>query len=455
MNWEEPLFFVIFSIFKTWWWFLIPFPLYFICRDLYFHWLRWEVWYKNNKWVILEIIPPAIIDKPYRAMECLYASLWSFYNRFDWKGKWCEGLLPYGPYWFSFEIVSKEGEVHFYLRVLQDHRLHAETLIHTHYPEAEIFEVEDYTLELPQNIPNDEYDCKGEDYVFLKNNCYPIKTYKFFELGGYEFFKTTRHEQDLPEKKIDPLNFLLENLTQLKQGEYFWFQIVAAPILNSDISWQDEAKKIINIMSKRVEPPPKIGPIWTLPFDVIREFIAFTKYAIKFSIYTILSPLISEENVSEGKKPSSSLLITPGEDLVIKALEEKLVKPNFRTHLRALYVFKKNSCNDSHNALARQYLSNFTAENLNGLVLWSKTRTRIRYFSTKSRLYTRKKLLFEKYIKRLPPLYPSLIGKGTPVLSSEELTTIFHLPTTAGFLPAGVPRIMAKKGTPPPGLIFE
>ncbi len=450
----EPLFIILLFL-KTWWWLILPFFLYVICEGLYLSWLRWEVWYKEQKWAVLEIIPPAEIEKPFRAMEYVCASLWAIYGSADWKGKWCEGVLPYGPYWFSFEIVSLEGEIHFYLRLPQGHRQYAETLIHTHYPEAEVLEAEDYTQKIPQDIPNNTYDLKGEDYVFLKDNSYPIKTYKFFEVGAYKFFETGAGEQEEAEKKVDPLPLLMEGLDRLKKGEQFWFQLVAAPITNKDIPWQNEAQKIVDVLAKRTEPIKKTS-ILQDPLDVIKEFIILVRETAKTIIYDVILGLFfppSLEEKAAEKKPSS--VITPGEDIVIKAIEEKIAKPAFRSYLRALYIFKKDAYNPANAALVKNYLANFRAENLNALVSWSKTKPSIEYFFKERRIYLRKKLLFEKYVKRFPPLYPQIIGKETIILNIEELATIFHFPALAGFLPPGVPRVSAKKGAPPPGIPME
>jgi len=450
----EELFLTIFLPFKVWWWLFLPLFLYFICENLYLYWIRWEVWYKEQEWVILEIIPPAEIEKPFGAMEYLFASLWAIYGRSDWKGKWCEGVLPCGPYWFSFEIISKEGEVHFYLRIPRDHRQYVETVVHTHYSEAEVFEVEDYTKELPQDIPNNEYDLKGEDYIFKENSCYPIKTYKFFEAGGYKFFETGMTEKE-SERKVDPLSLLMEGLTRLKKGEHFWFQVVAAPITNKDIPWQDEAKKIVDILSKRAEPIKK-GSIFQDPVDIIKEFFILAKETTKAIIYDVILGLFFPPSAEE-KKPTETKfpIITPGEDIVIKAIEEKIAKPAFRSYLRALYIFKKDAYNAANASLARNYFTNFSAENLNAIFLWPKTRPSIRFFFRERRIYSRKKLLFEKYIKRFPSIYPMLYGKGIIILNIEELATIFHFPIQSAFLPPGVPRVLAPKAPPPPGIPIE
>ena len=61
-------------------------------------------------------------------------------------------------------------------------------------------------------------------------------------------------------------------------------------------------------------------------------------------------------------------------------------------------------------------------------------------------------IIFEKYVKRFPPLYPAMTGKGNMILNIEELATIFHFPIQTNILSSGVPRIMSRRATPPGNL---
>lgn len=411
-------------ILKTWWWLFLPIVLYFPAVSLYLYWVNWHVWYPKKEWVILEIIPPGEIGKPFRAMEDLFSSIWMLYSAPNWREKWCEGSLPVAPSWFSFEILGIEGDVHFYLRLPKDQRGYAETIIQSHYPEAEIFEADDYTKNVPQDIPNKTYDLKGEDYVFLKpSDCLPIKTYEFFEPSTPELVKEA-------EKKIDPLTSLMEAMTKLKKGEQFWFQIIAAPIINcKEIPWMDEAQKKINKIAQR-PGPAKPGK------SIIQE-------VIDILIFNIFSS-------GETEKPAESKTqITPGEKNILEAIEKKISKNAFKTNIRALYIYQKDAYNGAHAAIARNYFAHFSTANLNTIILWAETRTKVHYFFRDRELYVKKREIFEKYIKRFTPLHPAMTGKGNMVLNIEELATIFHFPIQANTLPSGVPRIMSKKGTAP------
>jgi len=110
---------ILWLIFRAWWWVIIPSLLYFPTKELYAWWVQWEVFYADIGWTMLEIVPPGEIEKPVRAMEDIFTTIWAVYDNGNWRETWCQGQLPAGPYWFSFEITSKASELHFYLRKMK------------------------------------------------------------------------------------------------------------------------------------------------------------------------------------------------------------------------------------------------------------------------------------------------------------------------------------------------
>ncbi len=405
----------------------MPCLFYFPAKFFYIWWIQWEIWYNEQKWIMLEIVPPAEVQKPFRAMEDIFAAFWPIYDKPNWREQWCEGEFDNGPFWFSLEIVSLGGDIHFYSRVPDWALKLFEAVVHAHYPEAEIFEVEDYTQNVPQNLPNKDIDVYGEDYVFLKKeHAYPIKTYKFFEI---------KPEEIEPEKKLDPIFSLLESMAKLRKGEQYWFQMVMVPMVD-EIPWKKDAEKIINELTHR-KPKDKSKSITAEAFRLLAYGDA---------------PFAQEEEKRE--IIPSEMRMTPGERDVVAAVEEKVSKLGFKTHIRAIYLYTKEAFVPAHKRIARGYFLHFADQSLNSIRFLGETRAKIHYLFRKRRLYSRKKRIFEKYIKRFPPKYPDLL-KGTMALNPEELATIFHLPMSTAGLPPTVPRIMAKKGGPPPSIPTE
>jgi hypothetical protein len=421
---------IIWPIIKNWWWVFLPIVLWFLVKFFYFWWIRWEVWYPKFKWILLEIKLPKEILKPFKAMEDVFSLLWGIYDSPNWRAKWCEGVLPIGGgLWFSFEIVSLGGEIHFYMRIPADFRNTAESTLYAHYPEAEISVVEDYTKNVPKNIPNEKWDLYGENYSLKKLDYYPIKTYpQFFE----------ERPEIKEEKRIDPMDSLLESLSKLQPAEQFWLQIVTNPITEKEIPWQsrgkEEVKKIGMEVAKRWFPPEKGAPPPIKPW------------------------------------PPGELM--PKEKEIIEGIENKIKKWGYQTWIRIIYLYKKDEPHFLGNAnLARTYFNHFATEHLNGLIFWGPNRTKIQYWLRERRLYLRKRKQLRDYINRMPPLWPRTMKgefllpfgipwqprgpgiRGTFVLNTEELATIFHFP--AKIITPALPYLEAKKGGPPPSLPTE
>jgi len=447
-------------ILKAWWWLIIPIIFVFPFKSLYLWWIRWDLWYKKHKWILLEIKPPREILKPFRAMEDVINVFWGIYDGANWRERWCEGEHIEGPFWMSFEIASFGGKIHFYMRILEPWRDMVESAVYSHYPEAEISVVDDYTQRVPQDIPNETWDLYSENYSLMRDDVLPIKTYAmFFE---------ERPEVVKEEKRIDPLDSLLEAMAKLKPAEQIWFQVVAAPITNNDIPWIDRGKKLANKIAKR--PPEK------KPKSVLEEetsgWLQSAAGAINF--------LITGKEVAEVEAPpergevliAPELRMTPGEREILKGIETKISKQGWKTWMRMLYLYKRKEPHFRGNyKMIRSYLNHFMSENLNSPVFWGPTRTRIHYWLRARRLYLRKRKQFRNYVVRLPSLWPrTMSGKlffpfgfaprgpgigGVLIFNSEELSTIYHFPAKITALAPAIEPVEAKKGGPPPGLPTE
>jgi len=426
-------------ILRIWWWLLVPLILVYRLQTLYRWWIGWDFWYAQQKWVILELIPPKEVLAPFSAMEDCINVIWSIVDKANWREIWCEGELPMGPYWCSWEIASIEGKIHFYVRCLEEHRHVVESVLYSHYPELEIIQTTDYTKNVPQNIPNEDWDIYAEDYILGRETSYPIKTYpRFFEPQG------ERISQE--EKRVDPIISLLEDMSRIGPGEQVWFQMVTVPIVDADIPWKDEAKKLIAKFSRRPEKKKK-------------SFIEQVQEVISAFVFGVLSPpkegkerALSPAQTEAGEK---EMIITPGERETLLGIEDKIKKVAFKTNIRGLYLAKRDVFNPPHGKIVRAYFTHFSAQNLNHFRFWLKTRTKVHYILRGRRKLLRQKKIFIYYVLRFPPLFPDLL-KGCPIFNSEELATLFHFPVrVSGVSAPTAPRVEAKKGGPPPDLPIE
>jgi len=413
-------------ILKNWWWIVLPFIF---LRPFLFFWLWWrrERWLKKIDWVILEIKLPEEILKPIRAMESVVATFWQIYDPPNWKEKWFEGkkLLD-----FSLEIASIDGIPHFYIRLPSANRNLFETAIYAQYPEVEISEVRDYTQNVPQNIPNKEWDMWGCDLTPIREDCYPLRTYRDFE--------TERETKE--EKRVDPMANLLESLGSLKKGEQLWIQILAVPLTPKENDWVKRGEKVIERLMGKTAPP---------------SLEAFIPYAVKGAGRVLIAgrPLEEDKKPEAEKLELGALKLSPREIDIIKKIHEKISKQGFECTIRFIYLGRKEVFFKPHLRLALGYFNEFNTQHLNTIKPWGKTVTKIQYFLIDRRTYLRKRALFRKYINRCPPLYPR--KGGTFVLNTEELASLYHFPSRAVAPAPTVPRISAKRGEAPPGLPTE
>ncbi|HQK63977.1 MAG TPA: hypothetical protein PLF16_02405 [Candidatus Staskawiczbacteria bacterium] len=422
---------------RVWWWVFLPVMLASRLRELYLWWINWDYGYANLKWVMLEITPPQENLVPMKAMEDVLAMSWTVYDGANWKNIWIEGELGYSPYWLSWEIVSTEGKLHFYLRVPAPNRQTLETSLYAHYPNIEIREVADYTRLIPPTIPNDEWDFYGEDYISKREDAYPIKTYeKFFEPQGEKI--------SAEEKRIDPIISLLETLSRLGPGENFWVQFITSPTtLGEEPGYEEEVKTIVAKIAKR--PIKKKVSLWEELVYWIREIV--------------MGPFKEGESYTWEAMPAAKtesgekeLLLTPGERELITEIENKAKKPIFRTTIRGVYVAKRENFKSSNKILLRSYFAHFAASNMNNIQLNPPTRPKVNYLMRERRIFLRARKMFRMTTTRLTPAFPDRI-KYTSIFNTEELATMFHFPLrVSGMLAPTLEKVESKKAGPPPNL---
>jgi len=440
--WWLILLIVVFSVpvLRVWWWLIAPIILMVPLKTFYLWWIGWDFWYSNRKWSIIEIIPPKEILAPLSAMEDVFNVVWSIHDKANWREIWCEGELPFGPEWCSWEIASIEGKVHFYIRCISAHRHIIESVIYSHYPEIEIIQTSDYTKNVPQNMPNEEWNLYGEDYLLAKDNALPIKTYtKFFEPQGERI--------SAEEKRIDPIVSMLEDMSLLGPGEQAWFQMVTTPIIDADLPWREEAKETITKSSRR---PVKIKRSWVQQLQEIISTVVFGVFA---------PPAEGEEKYMPPAKTEGGekeMILTPGERETLTAIEDKIKKPAWKTTIRGLYIAKRSCYKGTSAKVIRAYFPHFGSSNLNFFRFSGNTRTKVHFAMRETRKRYRQRRIFQFYVLRFPPSYPSLLGDGNSILTSEELATIYHFPIKiTGTSISSMARVESKKGGPPANLPVE
>jgi hypothetical protein len=397
------------------------------------HWWRFEGFLTAQyKPILYEIKIPKDIAKPVRAMEDVMTSLHGIvYHWPNWWEEWIDGQFQTS---LSFEIVSTEGDIRFFVRMHRDYIYAAQAAIYSQYSDVEITPVDDYTKAVPQDIPNRDWDLWGTGYTFLRNgpgeSAYPIGTYKKFE----------KEVEPDEEKIVDPISGLLESLADIGPGEHFWIQIRAMPITSNESSWIKDGMELRNKAAKRTAPSkPQFKPM-----------------ALEAVEMLVTGKLPEEKKKEPEGLIAPELRLTPGERDIVAAIEEKISKPGFVSGIRFIYLGKRENFEKAKLRLGFTFFTSFFTNNLNALIPYTKTLTKIakQWFLPinllrSRRLYLRQRRIFRNYVNRIGPFYPRPTGKGKFMLNTEELASLFHFPSWRVAPVPGVARIEAKRKAPP------
>ena len=419
----------IFTIVGYVWWIVIPLALAFYL---------WDLWVDSNKkaakkklkWIMLEMrIPKENLRSP-KAMEQVFATLHTTYSgEIGWwdaniKGKF-EGTM-------SFEMIGRNGAVHFYIRIPADHRNLVEAAIFAQYPNAELSIVDDYVDLMPASLPNAVYDIWGNDIILDKDSAYPIKTYLYFE-------------EKEEEQRLDPLTVFLETMSKLQGDEAIWLQYVIKPTGEKTNDYKKKGQEIVDKMLGRdVKVVPELSVFEHL-LGMIQNFLmAF-----------ISEPKWPEPPKKDEKAAKSISSLSFTEKEVLEGIEGKISKLCYEVSIRALYVDRQELFNKSYTGAIMGAFKQFGSHHINsfkgnkdtsisppkGFRAWLFPKWK------SHQEYLKKRAMYGSYKER------GMIKKP-PVFSIEELATLYHVPTSLVGAPS-MRRIEAKKGEPPENLPIE
>lgn len=429
----------------SFWWIYLPLILLFLVKGLWLKNVR-QKFIKDMDWILLEIKPPAEIKKTPRAMEQFFAGLHGCQRTPNWKERNLEGQVQE---WFSLELVSQGGEIHFFIRTHSMYRNLVEAQVYSQYPEAEIVEVGDYAQSVSADIPNQDYDLWGTELILDKEDAYPIRTYETFERGLL-----------LEEQRIDPIASLLEVMSKLNEGEQIWIQTLIRPVMDD---WKKTGQQLRDKLIGRA--------IEKAPGELKKEAIAWKDTSREQIHFLIAGPTIAgEKEVPRVINPLDWM--TKVEKDVITALEENISKIGFEVIIRFLYLAPTTIFAKPNVAAVIGCFKQFNTQHLNAFKPNKKVTTKIDYqiqFKKPREVYRKRKILaayqkrdfvqHSKVIKYLKPFFfeclPILkwffIRSQPFVFNVEELATIYHYPGLMVKAPL-TPKVEAKKGEPPTGL---
>ncbi|MFA7252498.1 MAG: hypothetical protein WC027_01440 [Candidatus Paceibacterota bacterium] len=395
---------------------VVPFILIYISVLLWVRHVQMK-YISNLKSFLFEIRIPKDILKSPLAMEIIFGAMQAT-GAATYTEAYLQGKVKG---WFSLELVSIEGQVHFYIWSSEPKfKKILEAQIYAQYPTVEIYEVppeKDYVKKFVYDPA--KHIIWGNQFKLLKKDIYPIKTYVDYGM-----------EKDQKEGyQIDPMTAVLEFLGSATKGNQIWMQILIKMHSKEDlknhrlvekVDWTGEAKAEIDKI--REEATPK----------TTGDFPGF---------------------------PNP----TKGQIETINAIERSLGKMSFDTMLRGFYLAEKESFNPSYISGLIGSMRQYNSQTLNGF--------KMKFYTDTSDAFKDWCTIFpfllpardrqqEKYRKEMFNAYrlrsfffpPYKHYKQNPfILNTEELATIFHFPGNVSATPT-LAKIASKKSEPPANL---
>ncbi|HWP61476.1 MAG TPA: hypothetical protein VN495_02655 [Candidatus Paceibacterota bacterium] len=387
------------------------------------------IWYvqsnylSNREGVLLEVKMPRDVTKSPRAMELAYIPFnlssgeTTVINR-AWQG----GVRPF----WSFEIASFGGDVHFYIWTWKSFRDLVESSIYAYYPEVELVEAEDYATKFRfdpakhdcycTEWPRETFRATGPRSWEFGLNAFPILTYIDFELN----------KDPKEEFKIDPLAEPIEFMSSLRPEDQMWVQIVI---------------REAGIPSTHVFGKPKDNDNkkWV---KAIEEGV----HQVRIDSLIRLTPEQAEE-FGRGPRAASTWV----HQELIQSMERQMLKYPFEVGIRGWIVSTKEVTSHYYNGMrwmwrpmGNPYYSS-----------WLRPRRWHPPFDYPWQDYrnlrwnTAARRFIDAYRRRL--FFHSPWKLPTNIMSNEELATMWH-PLSRAVASPGVERIPAKKAEPPGNL---
>ena len=413
---------------------------------IFLGWIGWKVWVhyiqqdfiSGIEWVLLEIIPPRDVLRSPKAMELFITNA---LFQFSYKGGREEFWQGAVWFWFSLEVASIEGQVHFYIRTPSRIKGLIETQMYAQYPQAQVRLADDYTLAVPEISARSAWNGWGCEFGLLKPEAFPIKTYVDYGLD----------EDPKEEYKVDPISPVIELFSSIGKGEQMWSQIVVTPSKKmwrtkgtwfKKHNWIEESKVQIK---KILEPytrhhPKRVGGEGT---------------TVEYRTPDFLKNQTTAMNMK-----TSKLGFETGVRIFYAAKKEAYSK-NSQKNMRLLWrQYAKPDCNEFDRINSSQgdrYSGIFTASTKTVMMLANRMLHEFReraFFHLPLRHH-----IFSQHYWNWPfpgfisidAIIKAYVHHQTFVLNAEEIATLWHFPGQILKVPT-LERIESKEAAPPPNL---
>ncbi len=305
-----------------------------------------------------------------------------------------------GKDYYSFEIVCTDKKVSFFVNCPKHLQQLVEKQIQAQYPHAFIEQVKGY------NPFQKGGQIEVEELQLTKQYVYPFRTYKTTE--------------------TDPLNALTNAMSKLQENEGAVIQYVISP---AGTTWQGRPRHMA------LEIQQGKNPELIERGHVYRLFVGFFR-ALGRSMAGIGSGKSGNFQPSHAHKDlsgyASPIQLTPMQQEIVKKLEEKASRPGYKINIRLVTSSAVPGNAQMH---MRNLLSSFLQYNMppfNGIRVKKRDKNDI----------------LKDYIFRV------FRDQGNSIVNTEEMTSLWHLPTPYIETP-NIKWLVSKKAPPPVNLPRE
>ena len=393
---------------------ILPFALLWLLIKMYIDANR-SAFMASQEYILLEVVPPQNIEKSPAAMELFLMALHQTGGEGTWYDKYVNGKVRA---WFSLEIVSIGGDVHFYIWSRKGFRRLIESQLYSQFPGIEVTETEDYTMGLSYD---GSVELFGAELKLTEPDAFPIKTYV-----DYGIDKETEEEY-----KIDPITPVIETLGSLSPGHQMWIQIIVRAHKKEDIkpgtwntlqdNWKEGGKEAI----KKIKEDSKV-------------------------------------EIGDGDTKRQQMAMTKGQESRIIAIERSLSKIAFDTGIRMIYLAEKSVYDGGYVGAMTGSFKQYNSTDLNSFgMAWATSfdfpwqdigGKKIKVLKEEIlEAYKERNYFWKERVKFTGIFGKKIVDRDHFVLNTEELATIFHFPGKVSSTPS-LRRVESKKATPPANL---
>lgn len=382
-------------------------------------WILWVMlkrseFIASQKMILLEIKPPRNIAKTPLAMEAVLSGMHHGPGEGNWYAKYILGKVR--PWW-SLEIASLEGQIHFFIWTRTSFRRLIEAQFYAQYPGTQITEVTDYTRML--TATPEEWVIWGCNFAHTRPDPLPMKTYVEYGLDKVQ----KEYEQ------TDPLANLIEFMSTMGKGEYLWLQFAIRVhkgekynkknAKGDTYTWKDEAMKMIQ--------------------EIRAQTVGKVKYK---DIFT------GEMRETEGF-PNP----TKGQSEMMAAIERNVSKLAFDVGARGVYIAKPEKFDSVIISGLTGIFKQFSSEGWNGFKPsgWMTGFDDFPWEVGTDKLKNQYRTWLIEAYRRRQFFHAPFEESDTMVMSTEELATVFHIPSRAVETPS-LGRVQSATGEAPANL---